>query len=57
MTGPENNGGHARWLGNAAAYAVNALEDGELHPFQVHLASCQQCQQELALPDASIKSG
>jgi hypothetical protein len=48
MSGAANGSGHARWEGDAAAYALNALEDGELHPFEEHLAGCAQCQHELA---------
>lgn len=47
MTDPRN-GIHDRWDGDAAAYALHALEADEVRPFEEHLASCQRCQDELA---------
>jgi anti-sigma factor RsiW len=56
-----NSTGHERWEGDAAAYALGALEQPELAPFEQHLATCTQCQRDLvvmrgvvdALPTAS----
>jgi anti-sigma factor RsiW len=47
VSGVADNGGHARWQGDAAAYALNALEDAEVTVFEAHLAACAQCRQEL----------
>lgn len=49
MSGPGHDGGHDRWEGEAAAYALGALEGGELHRFEEHLAGCGQCQEQLAM--------
>jgi hypothetical protein len=40
--------GHERWDGDAAAYALDALEDAEVPAFEEHLAACSRCQDELA---------
>jgi anti-sigma factor RsiW len=42
------NGGHERWEGDAAAYALDALEESEVRAFEEHLAACTRCQGELA---------
>jgi len=39
---------HDRWDGDAAAYALHALEENEVRAFEKHLASCKRCQDELA---------
>ncbi len=41
--------GHERWEDDAAAYALGALEQHELGPFEQHLASCPRCQRNLAV--------
>ncbi|MBV9464639.1 MAG: anti-sigma factor [Solirubrobacterales bacterium] len=48
MSDAADNHDHARWQGEAAAYALNALDQHELEPFERHLAGCEQCQRELA---------
>jgi hypothetical protein len=40
--------GHQRWEGDAAAYALDALEEAEVPAFKEHLAACSRCQDELA---------
>jgi len=40
--------GHERWLGDAAAYALGALEEAEAARFKEHLARCPECQEELS---------
>jgi anti-sigma-K factor RskA len=47
MTEPRD-GGHERWEGDAAAYALRALPDDEMQAFEEHLASCSRCRDELA---------
>lgn len=42
------NGAHERWDGDAAAYALDALDEAEVHAFEEHLAACSRCQNELA---------
>ena len=39
---------HDRWDGDAAAYALHALEEDEVRAFEEHLAGCKRCQDELA---------
>lgn len=39
---------HDRWDGDAAAYALHALERDEVRAFEEHLAGCRRCQDELA---------
>lgn len=39
---------HERWQGDAAAYALDALDETERGPFERHLADCAQCQAELS---------
>ena len=38
---------HDRWDGDAAAYALHALEQDEARAFEEHLAGCRRCQDEL----------
>ena len=40
---------HERWEGDAAAYALRALDDDELPEFEAHLAGCQRCREEVAV--------
>ncbi|MCL2419977.1 MAG: anti-sigma factor [Conexibacteraceae bacterium] len=42
------NSTHDRWDGDAAAYALHALEADEARAFEEHLAACRSCQDELA---------
>jgi anti-sigma factor RsiW len=49
---------HGRWEGEAAAYALRALEEAERGRFEQHLAGCPRCREEVAamrkaLPSAS----
>lgn len=39
---------HGHWEGDAAAYALHALDDTEQQAFEQHLAGCQRCREELA---------
>jgi anti-sigma-K factor RskA len=39
---------HDRWGGDAAAYALDALQEDEVRAFEEHLAGCERCQDELA---------
>ena len=39
---------HNRWDGDAAAYALHALEENEARAFEEHLTGCKRCQEELA---------
>jgi anti-sigma-K factor RskA len=48
VSGASNGNDHASWEGNAAAYALGALEQRELEAFERHLADCARCQRELA---------
>jgi Anti-sigma-K factor rskA len=56
MSEAANGNGHARWEGDVAAYALNALEAGEVRLFEGHLAGCQQCRQELAVLRAVVEA-
>jgi hypothetical protein len=47
MTDVQNNG-HERWEGDAAAYALDALEEPEVRAFEDHLAACSRCREDLA---------
>ena len=40
---------HERWERDAAAYALGALEQHELGPFEEHLASCSQCRRDVVV--------
>lgn len=46
MTNPRIDA-HDRWDGDAAAYALDALEEDEVRAFEEHLAGCERCQAEL----------
>jgi anti-sigma-K factor RskA len=48
MTESEHARGHKRFESDAAAYALGALEDSEVRPFEEHLAGCTQCRDQLA---------
>jgi anti-sigma-K factor RskA len=48
------NNGHERWEGDAAAYALRALEQHELGPFEQHLASCAECQRDVAVMQNAV---
>jgi len=49
------NGGHARWEGDAAAYALDALDEAEVRAFEEHLAACSRCQSELAVMRRAVE--
>jgi anti-sigma-K factor RskA len=38
---------HDRWDGDAAAYALHALEEDEARAFEEHLTGCRRCQDDL----------
>lgn len=38
---------HERWLEDAAAYSLSALEPGEAAEFEAHLEGCQRCRERL----------
>jgi anti-sigma-K factor RskA len=46
VTDPRDSA-HDRWHGDAAAYALHALEQDEARAFEEHLAECPRCQAEL----------
>jgi anti-sigma-K factor RskA len=47
VSGAANSGGHERWEGDAAAYALRSLQEDEVRPFEEHLAGCVQCREEV----------
>jgi anti-sigma-K factor RskA len=47
-------GGHERFQGDAAAYALGALEDAEVRAFEAHLAGCERCRAELAAMQEAV---
>jgi anti-sigma factor RsiW len=47
---------HERFEGSAAAYALGALEEHEVKPFEEHLAGCAQCREELAAMREAVGS-
>jgi anti-sigma-K factor RskA len=47
---------HDRFQGSAAAYALGALEEHEVAPFEEHLANCPQCRDELAAMREAVGS-
>jgi hypothetical protein len=47
---------HERWANDAAAYALNALEESELRRFEEHLAECARCQDELAVMRRAVEA-
>ena len=49
------NGGHERWHGDAAAYALDALDEPEVSAFEEHLAACSRCQSELAVMRRAVE--
>jgi anti-sigma-K factor RskA len=49
------NGGHERWEGDAAAYALGALEQADMRAFEEHLAACSRCQDELAVMRRAVE--
>lgn len=54
MTGA-SNGDHERWDGDAAAYALDALDEAEVRAFEEHLAACSRCQSELAVMRRAVE--
>jgi len=48
------SGDHARFLDDAASYALGALEDTEVRAFEAHLAGCEQCRTELVLMQEAV---
>lgn len=48
MTNSADNRRHERWDGDAAAYALDALDPTESRAFEEHLSACRRCQEELA---------
>jgi anti-sigma-K factor RskA len=42
-----NNGHEERWLEQAAAYALGALDKGEVPEFEHHLEGCETCRSEI----------
>jgi len=51
MTGNE----HQRWSEDLAAYALGALEPGEVAGFERHLERCERCQAELRWLDPAVR--
>lgn len=47
---------HERWEVDAAAYALNALDEPELQPFERHLGECEQCRRELAAMRTAVQA-
>jgi hypothetical protein len=47
---------HGRWEGDAAAYALRALEEAERGRFEQHLAGCPRCREEVAVMRSALPS-
>ncbi|MBV9310018.1 MAG: anti-sigma factor [Solirubrobacterales bacterium] len=48
MNPGDNDRSHARFEADVAAYALHALDDAEVGPFEAHLKGCASCRAELA---------
>jgi anti-sigma-K factor RskA len=53
---PPDSNAHERWEGEAAAYALGALEEHEVRSFEEHLSNCPQCQSELGRMHDAVKT-
>lgn len=54
MSHASSGDGHERWEGDAAAYALDALERHELASFEEHLAGCAECQRDVAVMRSAV---
>ena len=54
MSRSRHNGAHDHWEGEAAAYALGALDRDERHRFEEHLAICAQCREQLAMMQRAV---
>lgn len=48
MSGDEHARAHERFENDAAAYALGALDEADVRPFEDHLAGCTRCRDQLA---------
>jgi anti-sigma-K factor RskA len=56
MSHPDTGTGHERFEGDAAAYALGALEEHEVRPFEEHIAGCPRCQSDLAAMREAVQA-
>src|SRR5947208_3264738 len=56
MSHPDAETGHDRFEGDAAAYALGALEEHEVRPFEEHVAGCPRCQADLAAMSEAVQA-